>query len=318
MTPPIAVVQPPVTQDGTTPVAPAHVLPAVAVRRPEQASAQPWSARAVVQRVALIVTAAGVLAGLLLAYEFSLSSLPQQRLQAELLATFKQAVPTTTLDIPSTTPADGTPVALLRVPRRGIAQVVVEGSSPSDLKLGPGHLSASPMPGEYGNAVIAGRRTTYGAPFGRLPSLRRGDAIYVTTGQGAFTYIVSKVEHASSSQPDVVDASKDSRLTLFTSDPALIATGRLAVVAKLQGDPIALDKRPATLLDAGQLGLAGDPIGLALGIVWLNALIAVVVIGWRLRHRLPRSVLYLFAAPVITTLALLMFANLDSLLPGTM
>lgn len=318
MTPPVAVVQPALQPQGGSAPAPAEAPRTASVLAQGRESVLPSRAHAVIRRMALAVTAIGLLAALLLTYEFVLSSIPTARVQAELLATFKEAVPTTTLDMPSTTPAEGTPVALLRIPRRGINQVVVEGSSPSNLKLGPGHLSASPMPGEYGNAVIEGRRTTYGSPFGRLASVRRGDKINVTTGQGVFTYIVSKVEHVGSTQADVVVGSKDSRLTLLTSDPALVATGRLAVIAKLQGEPIALDKRPATLLDATHLGLAGDPAGLALGLLWLNLLIAAVLTGWWLRRRLPRSILYLFAAPVITTLALLVFANLDTVLPGTM
>ncbi|MGH7749400.1 MAG: sortase, partial [Candidatus Dormibacteria bacterium] len=227
------------------------------------------TAQTIARRVATVVSAVGVLALLLMVYEFQLSAIPEARAQAELLATFKQAVPTTTLDVSSKALTEGSPVAVLRIRRVGIDQVVVEGSTPTDLKLGPGHLSASPLPGEYGNSVLEGRRTTYGSPFSKLDSLRKGDRIDVTTGQGDFTYIVSNVKHIDPGQPDVVAGTADSRLTLITSNPAFFATGRLAVIAKLDGDPVAVPSRPPQLEDANQLGVAGDPLGLALGLIWL-------------------------------------------------
>lgn len=271
------------------------------------------------RRGGVVATAIGLLALLFLVYEFQLSQLPAARQQAELLRGFKQSVPTTTLDLSSARLTEGSAVALLRIPKRGIGQsVVVEGSTPSDLKLGPGHLSASPLPGEYGNSVIEGRRTTYGSPFGKLESVHKGDRIDVSTGQGAFTYTVTKVQHLSPGDPDVVSASNSSELTLVTSDPAFFASGRLAVIAKLDGDPIAVPSRPPQLEDNLQLGVVGDPFGLAVGMLWLTMLVVASYAAWRLRHRMPRTVLYLYAAPVITTLSLLTYANLDNLLPGTL
>ena len=54
---------------------------------------------------------------------------------------------------------------------------MVEGVSLADLKKGPGHYPETPLPGQEGNAAIAGHRTTYGAPFHRLDELKPGDEI---------------------------------------------------------------------------------------------------------------------------------------------
>ena len=307
--PPSPLVPPP------PPVAAAKLAPST-----EQPMREPSASVAgiAIGRLALVVTAIGLLAALFFGYEFVLSGIAAQRTQAELLAAFKQAVPTTTLDAPSATPQEGAPVALLRIPHLGITQVVVEGSSPSDLKMGPGHLSASPLPGEYGNSVLEGRRLTYGSPFGGIDSLHNGDTISVATGQGLFKYKVTKVEHVASGKADVVGNTSTSQLTLVTSDPPVIATGRLAVLATLQGKPVALPNRPGAPEGAQQLGLIGDPLGLAVGLVWLLLFVITAGVTFRLRTRLPRTLLYLYAAPVITALALLTYANLDSLLPGTM
>jgi sortase A len=271
-----------------------------------------------VRRAARTLTALGVLAALLLTYEFVLSGIPQARTQAELLSAFQQELPTTTLDSPSSAPAEGTPVALLKIPSIGLQQVVVEGTSPEDLKNGPGHLRASPLPGEFGNAVIEGRRTTYGAPFSAINQLHSGDIIRVTTGQGSLVYVVTTVSHVNVGQPDPASPTVDSRMTLLTSDPAYISTGELAVTAKLQGKPLAVATRPPVLAGTADLGLSGDPIGLGFGLIWLELLAASAWLTWRLHLRLPGSVLSMFGAPVMLTLALLAFSNLDSLFPGTM
>ena len=56
------------------------------------------------------------------------------------------------------------------------------------LDEGPGHFPGTPLPGQPGNAAIAGHRTTYMAPFNRIDELEPGDTIDVTTLQGTFQF----------------------------------------------------------------------------------------------------------------------------------
>ena len=51
------------------------------------------------------------------------------------------------------------------IPTIGVSDVFVEGTGAGDLRKGPGHYPATPLPGERGTVAIAGHRTTYGAPF---------------------------------------------------------------------------------------------------------------------------------------------------------
>ena len=271
------------------------------------------------------LTALGVLVSAFLVFEFALTSLVHDRAQQDLLAGFRQAIQTTTLDAPTATPAEGSPVALLDIPRIGLNEVVVEGSTPNDLKSGPGHLRSAPLPGEFGNAVIAGRRTTYGAPFRNLNQLRVGDAIQVTTGQGAFFYIVSGVHSVPAGQGAPLTGTLDDRLTLVTSDPAFMPSSRLVVVAKLaplvtagdpKGTPIAVAGRPPVAAGISELGLAGDPLGLILALIFGQLLIAAVWATTRMARRWPLSMTLLLATPVLLALTVLFFSNLDQLLPG--
>ena len=80
------------------------------------------------------------------------------------------------------------------IPKIGVDKIVVEGVGRNDLRKGPGHYPDTPMPGQPGNAAIAGHRTTYGAPFNRIDELEPGDEILVTTLQGPFTYEVTGTE----------------------------------------------------------------------------------------------------------------------------
>ena len=255
---------------------------------------------------------------LFMAFELFLTPFFESRAQDSMLTSFNKEIVSKNLDRPTEAPAEGSPVAILEIPRIGVTQVVAEGTTPSDLKSGPGHLRAAPLPGEFGNSVIAGRRTTYGAPFSKLYVLAKGDTIRTVTGQGLFTYAVSSVKHVVPGQADPVTAAADSRLTLITSDPAYLANGRLAVVAKLKGAPAAVAHRPPALVGKDELGLAGDSLGLALGIIFGELLLVVLFVAWRQRKRWPAAVIYFVGAPLALALMLLTFFSLDLLLPGTL
>jgi len=266
-------------------------------------------------RILLVI---GVVTLSFVAYEFVLTGLPHDRSQVALLAAFKAQVGTTTLDAPDAVAPESSAVALIQAPAIGLDQVVVEGTSPQDLQSGPGHLQGTSMPGEYGNAVIVGRRTTYGGPFSALDRLRIGDQVRVTTGQGSFTYVVTGVERVRTGARSPMGPSNDSRLTLVTSDPAFLAADRLVVTGRLRGDPAYVPNRPPVTPALADLGLTGDPLGLGVGLLWGELLLAAILVAWRLRNKWPRSVLIMLAAPVMLGLGLLTFSSVDRFLPGTL
>ena len=144
-----------------------------------------------------------------------------------------------TPDEPSSHPEikDGDPVALLQIPAIGLDKVVVSGVFSDDLKHGPGHYPATPLPGEVGNAGIAGHRTTYGSPFADLDKLQPDDEIIVTTTAGRFRYVVVGTKIVQPSDASVLAPSKDVRLTLTTCDPRYSTAHRLIVTAVLDPRP---------------------------------------------------------------------------------
>ena len=145
--------------------------------------------------------------------------------------------PTTTAPgPPPRPPAEGNATARIRIPDIGVDKIVVEGVTLDDLKRGPGHYPDTPLPGQPGNAAIAGHRTTYGAPFNRIDELEPGDEILITTLQGAFRYEVSEQLIVSPDQVEVLDDFGDNRLTLTACHPKYSARQRIIVVATLVGD----------------------------------------------------------------------------------
>lgn len=143
----------------------------------------------------------------------------------------------TTTTVPAPPPAEGDSVAHLVIPAVGVDEYVVEGVSRSDLQKGPGHYPDSPMPGQPGNAAIAGHRTTYGQPFHDVDKLTAGDEIVVTTVQGTFYYEVMGTEIVSPSAVEVLDDFDDDRLTLTSCHPKYSASQRIIVTAELTTPP---------------------------------------------------------------------------------
>src|ERR671918_957853 len=106
-----------------------------------------------------------------------------------------QSPPTTaTPGSPPPPPAEGDASARIRIPDIGVDKIVVEGVTLDDLKRGPGHYPETPLPGQPGNAAIAGHRTTYGAPFNQLDKMKVGDPVVVSTKQGTFQYDVTELK----------------------------------------------------------------------------------------------------------------------------
>lgn len=134
-------------------------------------------------------------------------------------------------------PADGSVLAQLQIPKLDLDQYVVAGTSSTDLSKGPGHYVGTALPGQAGNVAIAGHRTTHGAPFNRLGQLTRGDKIILTTTWGEhLTYVVSGTPTAvSPNDVAVLNYFGDNRITLTTCTPEYSSAQRLVVVGALRG-----------------------------------------------------------------------------------
>ena len=114
---------------------------------------------------------------------------------------------------------------------------VVEGVERSDLKSGAGHMPDTAMPGQPGNAVISGHRTTYGQPFHDLDQLSTGDLIEVETAIGTHVYSVTDVFVVKPTDVWVTHPKSGAWLTLTTCHPKFSARERLIISAQLIEGP---------------------------------------------------------------------------------
>ncbi len=235
------------------------------------------------------------------------------------------ADPAPATGVPTAAPATGQPVATIDIPAIGIDQVVVEGVGAAQLAEGPGHYPGTALPGQPGNAAVAGHRTTHGRPFYDLDALVVGDPVVVTTVQGTFRYLVSRSEVVAPTDTTVLDPSTVPELTLTTCTPRYSAARRLVVVARLVSP--AATARPAITPAAGHGPVASvsadsDPIHQAgdwarLG-VWGLACIALVVTALALQRRgrpTRRWLAPLVAAPLALVVLFFFFGAVNTMLP---
>jgi sortase A len=129
---------------------------------------------------------------------------------------------------------DGDPLGRILMPSIGVSEVFVEGTGTGDLRRGPGHYPATPLPGQRGTVAIAGHRTTYGAPFHDVDDLRRGDRIELAMPYGRFTYRVERTRIVPPTATEVTDRVSHDRLVLSACHPLYSAAQRIVVFARLE------------------------------------------------------------------------------------
>ncbi len=244
------------------------------------------------------------------------------------------APPVDPTTVPPIDPAPlGEVTAHIRIPDIGVDWKVVEGVGVPELKKGPGHYPETPLPGQEGNAAIAGHRTTYGAPFNRIDELQPGDEIFVQTVQGRFRYLVRATDEdgeiledqeaegadghfiVKPSQVEVIEDKGDDRLTLTACHPKYSARERIVVVAELGPDQAA---QPAQTSGAPLSldGIDGEQ-GASLPAILLGLLCAAIwVFAWALGRLWRRWPAYGVGLPFFLVGLFFFFEEFSRLLPS--
>jgi sortase A len=237
--------------------------------------------------------------------------------------------PTTSTTLPAPL-VEGDAAAVIDIPKIGLDEMVVEGVGVEELKKGVGHYPDTKMPGETGNAALAGHRTTYGHPFNRIDELTNGDEITITTRVGTFHYAVMEKKVVTPESIEVLDNTPDNRLTLTTCHPKYSAESRLIVVAQLMGPPVNVPVVPAgttpttspprsSELAAGldRPGLSGAGAANRPAIAWGILAASVWLSAWAIgRWSGRRWTSYIVGAPIFFVALFLFFENVARLLPA--
>jgi len=223
----------------------------------------------------------------------------------------------------SIAPSEGKPVGEIRIPKIGINQVVVEGTNTQDLRKGPGHYTGTPLPGQAGNASIAGHRTTYGHPFYNLNELKVGDVIVLTTFQGIFVYDTVRSQVVSPSDGTVLKNAFGAYLTLTTCNPRFSASSRLVVFAKLTHSQLFPNSGLPAAVGSGKPqsdDLAGNSSGeLLTAVLWGLAVAAAGALVLLIAHRFRPRRWFIYSGGIVALLVLLyvFFNAISPLLPAS-
>jgi sortase A len=107
-------------------------------------------------------------------------------------------------------------IAVLEVPRLGLAVPVLEGTDEFTLNRGVGHVEGTARPGERGNVAIAGHRDGF---FRVLKDVKGGDRIRLVTLGESFEYTVQEIRVVEPEEVQVLDPTSTPVLTLLTCYP---------------------------------------------------------------------------------------------------
>lgn len=249
------------------------------------------------------------------AYQLWGTGLAESRSQGSLSTEFQSQKPGV--------PSYGGVVGQIEIPAIDVKKWIVAGVDYKSLERGPGLFPKSPLPGQFGNVALAGHRTTYGAPFGRINELNTGDIIRFVTKQGTFVYNVNgPPKIIAASETSVVKTTDTTRsiVTLVSCHPKWTSEKRIIVVGELQSS---VTPQPATTFVAKDSssevlseGWFHDPSVWPVVIALALLLIAIALAGvFAVRKGFSRKIVYPLDLLVFLPVLFFFFQQLTHLLP---
>ena len=127
----------------------------------------------------------------------------------------------------------GDAIGRIVVPRLGVRMAFVYGTDRASLKRGPGLDPRTFFPGQQRLIYIAGHRTTYGAPFSKIDSLRKGDRITLEMPYGTFVYSVTGSRIVRADNISVLRSKKFEQVALQACHPRFFASHRWITYGRL-------------------------------------------------------------------------------------
>lgn len=125
---------------------------------------------------------------------------------------------------------------MVNIPAIDLSVQLVYGIHDAALSRGLGLWPGTGLPGRPGNAVVAGHRTSHGAPMRDIDQLKVGDRIYVsTTGKksAVHEYRITKRQIVRPDAMWITRPTKAAMLTIFACHPPHSIAYRYVIFAKL-------------------------------------------------------------------------------------
>lgn len=124
----------------------------------------------------------------------------------------------------------------IQIPGIDVDMTMYEGIQMSTLDRGPGHWPGTAEPGQVGNMVIGGHRTSKHRVFRNIDQLVPGDRIVVSDVDGVpYTYAVRETKIVEPTDVWIVNPTPTATVTLFACHPPGSTRQRIVVFADLVG-----------------------------------------------------------------------------------
>lgn len=201
----------------------------------------------------------------------------------------------------------GSPVALMRIPRMGLAQVIVEGTSAGVMLDGPGHRRDTVLPGQAGVSIVYGRARAFGASFEDLATKALGQDLNFVTAQGTSAYRIEGVRRAGDPIPALLKPN-EGRVTFVTAE----GNGRLSVLsaghaiyidATLRSKSFVSPGGRLNVISAVEMPMATDTSAMPMLALVLGTLAAATVGIIVARRRFGLVLTWVIAMPIMLALA---------------
>ncbi len=120
-------------------------------------------------------------------------------------------------------------IGTIEIPKLGITKSLFEGVTLTTLDKGPGHWPGTAQPGQIGNVVVAGHRTSHDKPFRNIDQLAPGDQVIFTMATGTFVYQVTGTTFVKPDALYIIDQTTTATATLFACHPPGSTKQRIVV-----------------------------------------------------------------------------------------
>ncbi|MDP1793370.1 MAG: class E sortase [Acidimicrobiales bacterium] len=122
-----------------------------------------------------------------------------------------------------------TEIGTIEIPRLGLFHKIMHGISLRNIDHGPSHWPGTAFPGENGNTVFAGHRTTHSKPFRNIHLLEPGDPVIFHIQGIRSVYTVTGSEIVYPDALHITNQTENATGTLFACHPPGSAKQRYVV-----------------------------------------------------------------------------------------
>ncbi len=110
-------------------------------------------------------------------------------------------------------------IGRIEIPKLGVDQRLQDGWDLPTLDRGPGLMPGSPRPGQLGNMVVAGHRTSKTRPFRYIDTLEIGDEVVFTVAGRRVVYTVTEHLIVNPDAIWITDPTVTATATMFACHP---------------------------------------------------------------------------------------------------